>query len=260
METIRSEGETSKTYINKLAAAERQLAAAIEMYYLEMDALAIHTVSSAAHNLFADMMRNRGKEPTIHGIDYGLYRLARDVNDGVIGQSEIDCWGKEVASLVDERVAILKANPSFNIEEMSTSAPSHFQKTFWNKKRKAYNFLKHADSDAQSLLDFGSINNEDIIFEAISWSMHLNATYSPAKHFFFCTMLALGRIDRDTKKAWDLELIFLELTPEQIMAFARGNLCRATFADDDSLRKVVMPDISKILERANGREILFFPL
>lgn len=52
----------AKLHITKLAAAERQLRAAIRMYFSGEDDLAIHTVASATYRLLADLKAERGLE------------------------------------------------------------------------------------------------------------------------------------------------------------------------------------------------------
>ena len=93
MTLIENEKEAGKSYINKLAAAERQLAAAIQMYFLCLDPVAIHTVSSAAHTILANLLEHRGKDASIHGVVYGFLRAARDLNEGKITEDEIREWG-----------------------------------------------------------------------------------------------------------------------------------------------------------------------
>jgi hypothetical protein len=47
-------------HVTKLAAAKRQLQAAIRLFFLEEDELAIHTVASASYGLLKDLKRDRG--------------------------------------------------------------------------------------------------------------------------------------------------------------------------------------------------------
>ena len=53
---------SAKTHVTKLAAAERQLSAAIRMFFAGEDELAIHTVASAAYRIIADLKSSRGKD------------------------------------------------------------------------------------------------------------------------------------------------------------------------------------------------------
>jgi hypothetical protein len=47
-------------HITKLAAAKRQLQAAIRMYFMPEDELAVHTVAAAVYGLLKDIKRERG--------------------------------------------------------------------------------------------------------------------------------------------------------------------------------------------------------
>lgn len=102
MEIIKSDREKGRTFINKLSVGERQLAAAIRMYFLNEDPLAIHTVSSAAHNVLADLLKDRDKDASIHGIVYGLLRAARDLKEGEITEDDIRAWGDDALDVVKE--------------------------------------------------------------------------------------------------------------------------------------------------------------
>jgi hypothetical protein len=46
--------------IAKLDAAERQLTAAIRLFFQEGDSLAVHTLACAAHDVLQSLMRHRG--------------------------------------------------------------------------------------------------------------------------------------------------------------------------------------------------------
>ena len=59
--------------------------------------------------------------------------------------------------------------------------------------------------------------------------------YTSEKHFFYCAMIALGKISGDEKKPMDLELIFEDLSREEIMAFGRRNLCLGAYSDDERI-------------------------
>jgi len=65
-------GEDSGTiYITKLAAAQRQLRAAIRMFFSGEDELAVHTVAFAAYKVLSDLKADRGRD---EAGDYFLMR------------------------------------------------------------------------------------------------------------------------------------------------------------------------------------------
>ena len=168
MELIKQTKEPGRLYINKLSAAERQLSAAIRMYAMEEDQIAIHVVASAALNLYADLLRMRGKDRALHGYVYGLFRAARDFIEGKLSDEDLSEWGEGSLETLKPTIDILRANPDFDIEEISVSGPPQFIRAYWSAKRRSYNFLKHADTDIDGLLDEAEINNEDVILNAIT--------------------------------------------------------------------------------------------
>jgi hypothetical protein len=64
-------------HINKIAAASRQLDAAIRMFFAKEDELAIHTVTSAAFRILRDVTDKRGKNITAELLRNGIYSMAR---------------------------------------------------------------------------------------------------------------------------------------------------------------------------------------
>ena len=164
MEIIKNDKEIGRIFVNKLSAAERQLSAAIRMYFMEEDILAIHTVASAALNLYSDLLRMRGKEPALHGVAYGFFRAARDYLNGELTDEELVEWGQGAREAIQPAIDILKANPDFDIDEITVSGPNQFIREYWTNKRKSYNFLKHADRDKDQILDESAINNGAYIY------------------------------------------------------------------------------------------------
>ena len=225
MELIKGDREKGRTFINKLSVGERHLAAAIRMYFLNVDPLATHIVSSAAHNILADLLKDRGKDASIQGVTYGLLRAAKDLHRGQITEDEIRSWGEGALSLVKQCSNLFEDDSPFDIDKFSTSAPSSFSRAYWTDRRRSYNYLKHADRDAKELLDEAMINNEDTIVHAIVCSQHLNMKHTAEKHFFFCAMISLGKLKGSVEKPFDLELLMSGMSAEEIMALGRSNLC-----------------------------------
>jgi hypothetical protein len=260
MEVIKSEREKGRNFINKLSVGERQLAAAIRMYFLELDPLAIHTVSAAAHNLLADLLKDRGRDASVHGIIHGLLRAAKDLHEGVITEDHIRGWGDGALELVQQYCHLFEADEGFDIDEISSSAPTEFAKAYWSDRRRSYNYLKHADRDAKALLDEASINNEDTILQAIICSQHLNMKHTAEKHFFYCAMIALEKIKGNGSKPFDLELMMSGLTKEEIMALGRGNLCHARYPDDEDYKESSSQKMLENCRSLEGKDVQFFKL
>ena len=218
-------------FINKLSAAERQLNAAIRMYFMEEDPLAIHTVASASLNLYADLLRMRGKEPALHNIVYGLFRMARDYINGKLSDDDLSELGEEGLEAIKPMIEALRKTPDLDIDAIEVSGSHAFVRNFWFDKRKSYNFLKHADRDHDGLLDEASINNEDIIFNAIASSAHLNCPLSSEKELFYSAMYALDRLENPPKEP-EMIWIMMPHSHDEIMHLCRKNLCYSRVDDD----------------------------
>jgi hypothetical protein len=63
--------------VGKIAAASRELDAAIRMFFAREDELAIHTVASAAFRILRDLTKKHGKDFTAEALRPGLYQMAR---------------------------------------------------------------------------------------------------------------------------------------------------------------------------------------
>lgn len=257
MEVIKNEQEKGRTFINKLLAGERQLAAAIRMYFLELDPLAIHIVSSAAHNVLSDLLSDRGKDASIHGIVYGLLRAAKDLHEGVINETEVRAWGDGALELVKQYCALLEVNPEIDIDQISSAAPHEFARAYWSDRRRSYNYLKHADRDASGFLDEATINNEDTIIQAITCSQHLNTKHTEEKHFFYCAMIALGKLPGGGEKPFELEFLMSGFSKDEIMALGRKNLCNASFQNDDNLIECADRKVRENFKHLEGKDIQF---
>ncbi|MYH58953.1 MAG: hypothetical protein F4145_13380 [Boseongicola sp. SB0675_bin_26] len=229
MEIVKSEAETGKVLINKLAAAEQQLAAAIRMYFMEEDALAIHSVASAAHSLYADLLRHRGKDPAFHIFGFGVLSVAKRYVDGDLTNKDLESWGEGTLEAIQPFVDILRENPELDINEFTVSGSAEEARKFYGKIRHAYNFLKHADRDASAVLDSAKINNEDLLYQAINCSLHLNCQLTPEKEFFVAAMHAFGKLEvPKIHLKWFLQA----LSREEVMYLARTNLCYPRVDDD----------------------------
>lgn len=258
MEIVQNTRESGKVFINKLSAGERQLSAAIRMYFLEEDPLAIHTVASAAHNVLADLLAHRGKDASIHGVVYGLLRAAKDFHEGELTEDDIRAWGEGALEAIRQYADMFAKDPNLDIDTVASSAPPDFARAFWAEKRSSYNYLKHGDRDAAGLLDAAKINNEDTILHAITCSQHLNAKHTHEKHFFYCALISLGHLKNPANKAFDLEFLMQGMSREEIMALGRKNLCLMRYDDDDHVLKTALKKMNENSKRSGMEDVLFF--
>jgi hypothetical protein len=103
--------------IEKLEVAKRNLAAAIRLFFERGDAVAVHTLASAAQGVIRDIARARELEHT----------------------------------------SVLHDNPMVSADE---------RKDWVNAINAPRNFFKHADKDADGLLEFNEKSNEQVLLDA----------------------------------------------------------------------------------------------
>jgi hypothetical protein len=180
------------------------------------------------------------------------------LHEGLISADEIRTWGDGALEIVSQYCSLFENDPDFNIEGISSSAPTEYSRAYWSDRRRSYNYLKHADRDANGLLDEATINNEDTILQALICSQQLNMKHTQEKHFFYCAMIASGKMQGDDEKPLDLELLMSGMSEEEIKALGRKNLCHASFQDDDIHLERAADQMKENSENWEGRDIQFF--
>lgn len=157
---------TAKLHVTKLAAAERQLRAAIRMYFAGEDDLAIHTVASAAYRLLADLKTERGLEEAADVYLASIFYAVRDYRRGTLpdvmkSDPELMVWVRDLA----EQLPIEKDS---KIEDVSITLPRKAVGDFWSRRNKVSNFLKHADKDPRSSIALDEVDNLLLLMQCYS--------------------------------------------------------------------------------------------
>ena len=96
---------SGKLVVTKIAAAQRQLDAAIRLELRGEDALAIHTLASAAFRILRDLRTQRGQSDIRDIFATGLFHLAHDFAAGKklpesMRTPEIDNLLKDIAEKI----------------------------------------------------------------------------------------------------------------------------------------------------------------
>jgi hypothetical protein len=148
---------TAKIHITKLAAAERQLRAAIRMYFGGEDELAVHTVAVASYRLITDLKAERGMNEAADNYLTSLFYVVRDYRRGTLPEqmttdTEVMAWVCKLA----EQIPI---QADTKIEDCSVSLSRQATIEFWNKRNKIANFLKHADRDSKAAISLDEVDN-----------------------------------------------------------------------------------------------------
>jgi hypothetical protein len=157
---------TAKIHVTKLAAAQRQLRAAIRLYFAEEDELAIHTVGAAAYALLRDLKADRGRDEAADYYLTTIFYAVRDYRRGSLPahlaqNDEFMRWVKEIAEE-------LPIGPDTQFDEIVASVSQSDARRFWNRRNRVANFLKHATRDAGSHLALEDVDNLELLMQALS--------------------------------------------------------------------------------------------
>lgn len=154
-----------KVHVTKLAAAQRQLRAAIRMFFACEDELAVHTVASAVYGILADLKKDRGKDEVGDYYLAMIFYCVRDYRRGTLptyiaSDPEAMKWIREMA----EKLPI---NESTKYEDVKVSVSQATVKAYWNKRRKVSNFLKHADKDPKAHIALDEVDNLVLLMQCL---------------------------------------------------------------------------------------------
>ena len=157
---------TAKVHITKLAAAQRQLRAAVRIFFSGEDELAVHTVASAAYRLLQDLKAYRGRDEVG---DYYLTKIFYCVREYLRGKlpsylandPETMNW---IRKLADE----IPIDSDSKFTDFSASVSPSMAKEFWQKRNVVSNFLKHADHDPTAAISLDQIDNLQLLMQTYS--------------------------------------------------------------------------------------------
>lgn len=205
---------TAKLHVTKLAAAERQLRAAIRLYFAGEDELAIHTIASAAYRLLSDLKAERGIEEAENVYLTSIFYAVRDYRRGTLPEemtsdSELMAW---VRGLADQ----LPIERDSKIEEVSLTLPRSAVGEFWNKRNRVANFLKHADRDSGSSISLDEVDNLLLLMQCYSAYKDLTRDDLGNEGFIFQLFVGVNRQDQSAPASQRDELLQkLANVPEQ---------------------------------------------
>ncbi len=155
---------SGKIYVTKLAAAQRQLCAAIRMFFAGENELAVHTVASAAYRVLSDLKAKRGRDEAadnyLNSVFYAVRAYRRGtLPDYLANNPEVMHWIRDMA----DRMPI---TASSNFGDVSASVSPDVAQAFWRERNAVSNFLKHADREAKSHISLDDVDNLQLLMQA----------------------------------------------------------------------------------------------
>ena len=152
-------------HVNKLGAAQRQLRAAIRMYFADEDELAVHTVASAAYRLINDLKLAKGKDEVADYHLTSIFYAVRDFRRGTLPLYMTSNAG--LMNLIKKLADTFPIEATSKFEDVSVSVTPDVTKQFWRKQNKASNFLKHADHDITAHIALDEIENSRLLMQTL---------------------------------------------------------------------------------------------
>ena len=157
---------TASVHVTKFAAAERQLRAAIRMFFVEEDELAIHTIASAAYRFLADLKDDRGMDEAADAHLTAIFYAVRSYKRGTLPKHMTG--NPEMMAQIAEMAAILPIGADSRIADVKASMDAESAQRYWRNRNKAANFLKHADKDPSATLDVTDVDNTHLLMQCLS--------------------------------------------------------------------------------------------
>ncbi len=170
---------TAALQLTKLAAAQRQLDAAIRLTLQGEDEVAIHTIAAAAYRILRDIKQKRkGRGEFSDMITRGLFFVAQDLASGKISKPPGWLTGA-LAQAVNTLSDLIKTGKLQSEDQFSFSTTHDEEKRHLQAINAASNFLKHADRDSEDALNLSEINNDIILASACDAYLHLMGASTP---------------------------------------------------------------------------------
>ena len=153
---------TASLHVNKLAAAKRQLQAAIRMFFMREDELAVHTVAAAAYGLLKDIKSSRGMSEAADVYLTSTFYLVRDYRRGTLPAHMTSDAGfmAEVEQIANQLSPITADS---KLSDVSVSIAPALERQYWNDTNQAANFLKHANRDTEGTLPLDKLDNQFLL-------------------------------------------------------------------------------------------------
>lgn len=171
--------ESGAEQITKIAAAQRQLDAAIRIFFQREDELAIHTLVAAAFQVLRDITKARGGHFTGGVYKGGTLSIAKQYLQGTLSSNEkAIIEGSSLMPTITELVEHIRVHGEDVDEEwVEVNVPTQHERKLWLAE--TTNFLKHADRDPDDLLSTNALDNGKMLMGACAAYLELMKQPTP---------------------------------------------------------------------------------
>jgi hypothetical protein len=173
--------------ISKIAAAQRQLDAAIRMFFIREDELAIHTVAAAVFQILRDLIKHPGGHFTSEVFRQGILSIAKQFAQGTLAPDMKAIFeGSNLFKMIEPLIRdIREQGDAFDAQRLDVSVTQQHEHKLWLSRPKV--FLKHGQQDPDDFLPADEIDNEKILMGACGAYVEIMKSPTPeiAAYFAF---------------------------------------------------------------------------
>jgi hypothetical protein len=155
--------DSGEVHVTKIAAAQRQLRAAVRMFFVEEDVLAVHTVASAAYRIVRDLKDDRDRKEAGDVLLTAIFYGVRDYRRGTLPPYLAD--DPDMMTYIRDLVEQLPIDADSKFEDFKLTLSPDAIKEFHYKTNAAANFLKHAEHDGGAHLSLDEIDNLQLLMQ-----------------------------------------------------------------------------------------------
>ena len=138
----------------------------------------------------------------------------------------LENWPEELASELEKHVQFFREHPELGPEDYNLTDEAGLLRASWFDLRKPGNYLKHADRDSNTLLDYSSVEVEEMLTRACIASGRLGATSNKEKEYFTSMIAALHSLaakDGETRSKAD---VLKDMKASRKFRSCRNELCK----------------------------------
>jgi hypothetical protein len=200
-------GRKGTIQISKIAAAQRQLDAAIRLFFQREDELAIHSITAAAFQLLRDLTKKRGEHFTSEVFGLGILELAKQFAAGTLPKDKRTMLeGSRLMPVIRELAEQIRLEgANFRKEQLHITISEKREHELWLSE--ATVFLKHADRDSAGFLSSDVLDNEKMIMATCAAYVELMKQPTPETVAYFAF--------------WSVRYHQVEDLAEEVQRFAR---------------------------------------
>jgi hypothetical protein len=159
-------GTKATIQISKIAAAQRQLDAAIRIFFQREDELAIHTVTAAAFQILRDVTKECGGHFTSEVFRQGILSIAQQCVQGTLPpDKKAMIEGSSLMPTIAELAEQIRVRgDNFDKERIQVNVSKRHEHKLWLSETTV--FLKHAERDPNNFLSAAGLDNEKMLMAA----------------------------------------------------------------------------------------------